>query len=290
MRFQIMDSIRKKMQSLKAETDLFKETADKYDAQAKELNAAADKNDATIRDLGKKIGKIEASLDDTSGKLQRATVALEDKEKSATDAEDEVNAIARKVQLLEIEAKDAENRMGDFVKDLAVKSREADQILKRVRYFESKNMTSEMTIEEQEKDLKEASNIVSYGEKKLDEITRKMGVMEDELKRALERAEIAESNLAHIEDELKTVGENMKTLEVSEEKAVCREEKFKEQIKGLIERLKWADARAEYGEMTITKLNIRIDEIEDDIVREKLKLKKLSDELGDTFDEMLTKY
>ena len=48
--------------------------------------------------------------------------------------------------------------------------------------------------------------------------------------------------------------------------------------------------RYEYGEMNITKLNQRIDDIEDEIYREKLKIKKVSDELGETFDDMLDNY
>ena len=48
--------------------------------------------------------------------------------------------------------------------------------------------------------------------------------------------------------------------------------------------------RYEYGEMNITKLNQRIDDIEDEIYREKLKIKKCADELGDTFDDMLSNY
>ena len=48
--------------------------------------------------------------------------------------------------------------------------------------------------------------------------------------------------------------------------------------------------RYEYGEMNITKLNQRIDDIEDEIYREKLKVKKVSDELGETFDDMLANY
>ena len=44
------------------------------------------------------------------------------------------------------------------------------------------------------------------------------------------------------------------------------------------------------GEMNITKLNQRIDDIEDEIYREKLKIKKVADELGDTFDDMLAHY
>ena len=36
--------------------------------------------------------------------------------------------------------------------------------------------------------------------------------------------------------------------------------------------------------------NLRIDDIEDEIYREKLKIKKVSDELSDTFDDMLDHY
>jgi hypothetical protein len=55
-------------------------------------------------------------------------------------------------------------------------------------------------------------------------------------------------------------------------------------------KLKAAEARYEYGEMNITKLHQRIDDIEDDIYREKFKIKKVSDELNETFDDMLSNY
>merc|ERR1712045_252944 len=105
-----------------------------------------------------------------------------------------------------------------------------------------------------------------------------------------ERASTADTKILELEEELATVGENMKQLEISAEKAQEREEKLKEKIHALIVKLKNAEARYEYGEMNITKLNQRIDDIEDDIYREKLKIKKVSDELNETFDEMLTNY
>ena len=42
-----------------------------------------------------------------------------------------------------------------------------------------------------------------------------------------------------------------------EEKALSREEKYKDQIHSLVTRLKNAESRIEYGEMNITKLNHR---------------------------------
>merc|ERR1712029_354355 len=100
-------------------------------------------------------------------------------------------------------------------------------------------------------------------EQKLDELSRKLGVQESELKRALDRAKLAEKNLKGIEEELESVGDNMKQLEKSAEKALEREEKLVEKIYNLQSKYKTPEARFEYGEMNITKLNQRIDDIED---------------------------
>ena len=50
-----------------------------------------------------------------------------------------------------------------------------------------------------------------------------MGVQEDELKRAIDRAECAEKKLKGIEEELLMVGDNMKQLKKSAENAVENE-------------------------------------------------------------------
>ena len=110
------------------------------------------------------------------------------------------------------------------------------------------------------------------------------------MKRAIDRAELAEKNLKGIEEELQSVGANMKSLEKSAEKAVEREEKLKEKIFSIQNKFKAAEGRFEYGEINITKLNQRIDDIEDEIYREKLKVKKVANELGETFDDMLAHY
>merc|ERR1711964_622758 len=116
-------------------------------------------------------------------------------------------------------------------------------------------MSNEVELEEGDKTLRETIKMASDNEQKLDELTRKLGVQEDECKRATERAELAESKLKDVEHELETVGENMKQLEISAEKATEREEKLKDKIHQILDRLKQAEACYEYGEMNITKLN-----------------------------------
>ena len=51
-----------------------------------------------------------------------------------------------------------------------------------------------------------------------------------------------------------------------------------------------ADSRAEYAEMNITKLHQRIDDLEDEIIREKMKINAVSGQLDDTFNEMMSIY
>merc|ERR1739849_2711 len=192
--------------------------------------------------------------------------------------------------LMEEEDKKSADNLCNTVTKLAITSKNADQILKAVKVVENTCMNNEVTIEELDKNLRATVKMASDNEQKLDELSRKLGVQEAELKRGLERAELAEKNLKSIEEELETVGENMKQLEKSAEKAMEREEKLVEKILSLQNKHKITEARFEYGEMNITKLNQRIDDIEDEIYREKLKIKKCSDELNDTFDDMLSNY
>merc|ERR1712241_1486561 len=107
-------------------------------------------------------------------------------------------------------------------------------------------MNNEVTLEELDKNLRASTKMAADNEQKLDELSGKLGVQEDELKRAIERAELAENKLKDVEQELETVGENMKQLEISAEKAQEREEKLKDKIHALMERLKVAEARYEY--------------------------------------------
>ena len=105
-----------------------------------------------------------------------------------------------KTIVMEDEAKKADTTLADTVTKLAMESKNADGILKKVKYFETKTMRNEVEIGELDKTLRETNKMGSDNEQKLDELTRKLGVQEDELKRALERAEMAEGKLKTRED------------------------------------------------------------------------------------------
>jgi len=111
-------------------------------------------------------------------------------------------------------------------------------------------------------------------------------MVEADLERAEERAEAGENKIVELEEELRVVGNNLKSLEVSEEKALQREESYEEQIRVLTQRLKEAETRAEFAERSVQKLQKEVDRLEDELVHEKEKYKAISEELDQTFQEL----
>ena len=81
-----------------------------------------------------------------------------------------------------------------------------------------------------------------------------MATCESDLEKAEERADVGETKILELEEELRVVANNLKSLEVAEEKANQREKTYKEQIKTLTAKLKQAEARAEFAEKSVLKL------------------------------------
>ena len=92
--------------------------------------------------------------------------------------------------------------------------------------------------------------------------------------------------------------------QVAEEKANQREKTYKESIKTLTAKLKQAEARAEFAEKSVMKLQkevstrslillklyliffSKVDRLEDELVSEQEKYKAITEELEQTFAEM----
>merc|ERR1712055_884474 len=197
-----MDAIRKKMQSLKGETDSLYKTIAGFEEATREAVERADKADCDIRDYGKKVQQFEIAFDETNDKLCKAKESLEEAEKQFKEVESDVSALTRRIMLMEEEDKKAAQTLCQTVTKLAMTSKAADNVLKTIKVVENTCLNNEVTIEELDKNLRATVKMASDNEQKLDELSRKLGVQETELKRAIERAELAEKNLKGIEEEL----------------------------------------------------------------------------------------
>ncbi|CAH2016155.1 unnamed protein product [Acanthoscelides obtectus] len=111
-------------------------------------------------------------------------------------------------------------------------------------------------------------------------------MVEADLERAEERAEAGESKIVELEEELRVVGNNLKSLEVSEEKATRKEDEYSITLKQMEQQLREAEARAEFAERSVQKLQKEVDRLEDDLLLEKEKNKMLADEMEATLHDI----
>jgi len=282
-----MDSIKKKMQSLANETANARFKAETWEAKVATANATADNFEEQVRQLQKKIQATEGRFDCTTEDLFNQTIKLENMEKKVGSGEGQVGDLARRLLLLEENAVKSEERLAIAVTNLAMTSLKADQMIKDQHDITEMCGKKSETNDNLEQQLKDAQYTLTESENKYETLARKLNTLEAEGLRANERAEAVELKFIDIEDELKVVGQNQQSHEVSEERSLEREEILQKQIRELLSKLKAADTRSENAEMDIGRLNIRIDKVEEDLLLEKSKIKQVSDELNRIFDEML---
>ncbi|KAG9511244.1 hypothetical protein GZH46_00191 [Fragariocoptes setiger] len=273
-----MEAIKKKMQAMKLEKDNAVDRAEQAEQQARDANLRAEKAEEEVRGLQKKIQQIENELDTVQENLSQANVKLEEKEKTLLQAEADLAAHNRRIQLLEEDLERSEERLKVATQKLEEASQAADESERMRKMLEHRSITDEERMEALESQLKEARMMAEDADRKYDEVARKLAMVEADLERAEERAETGESKIVELEEELKVVGNNLKSLEVSEEKALQKEETYEMTIRGATQRLQEAEARAEFAERSVQKLQKEVDRLEDELVHEKEKYKGISEE------------
>lgn len=121
--------------------------------------------------------------------------------------------------------------------------------------------------------------IAEEADKKYEEVARKLAMVEADLVRAEERAETCHAKNVELEEELKNIGDNLKSLEASEEKASQKEETSSEQIRILTAKQNEAEARAEFAERSVQKLQKEVDRLEDEFRAEQERNKIMQDDM-----------
>merc|ERR1711892_415297 len=202
---------------------------------------------------------MESAFDVCTEDLFNQTVKLEEMEKKAGNAEGEVSGLRGRLILLQENNEKQEERLAKATLELAGACLRADQNVRKRIELENGVSSNEESIDGLDKQLVDSKFTLAASEKKI----------------------------ADIEEELKVVGQNMQTLEVGEEKTMQREETLQSEIMELRNKLKASEYLGEQAEMNIQRLNVRIDQTEEDLLGEKMKIKKISDELNQTFEDML---
>ena len=121
---------------------------------------------------------VENDLDNTLEKLSTTNVKLDEKDKAFELAEGEIQALQRKLTLLQDEHLRSENKLSQTTNDLNEASDRTDKINRAIKSLETKNMIDEERIDLLENQVKEAKQMVEESDIKFDEVARKLAMVE----------------------------------------------------------------------------------------------------------------
>ena len=85
-----------------------------------------------------------------------------------------------------------------------------------------------------------------------------MRQVEKNLEKAESKAELEETQVSELEEELKIVTRNTKSLEEAEKKVVSREEAQRMKMQQLMEDLKKAEERAQFAEQSVHRVQVEV--------------------------------
>merc|ERR1719151_266781 len=184
---------------------------------------------------------MESQFDVCTEDLFNQTIKLEEMEKKAGNAEGEVSSLRGRLILLQENNEKQEERLAKATLELAGACQRADASVRKRIELENGVSSNEETIDNLDKQLTESKATLSDSENKFDDISRKLATLEADATRGNERAEGAE-------------------------KTIAREEASQNEILELLYKLKRSEYRGEQAEMNIQRLNVRIDQVEEDLL------------------------
>ena len=197
---------------------------------------------------------LQAELDIFTEKLAVSEMKQKEKEAQVLAAEAEFNRLNRRVQELEEDLETTETKYVLASQKLDKAATTADDSDRMKKVLENRAAEDEKKLVRLADELKEAQKMAEDADRKYDETQKKMSDCERDLEVSEERAGAGEFKIIELEEELKVVANNLKSLEVSEDKANQREDFYKTEIKRLTGKLKQSETRAEFAEKSVTKL------------------------------------
>merc|ERR1712128_276151 len=209
----------------------------------------------------------------------------EAKEAQVLAAEAEFNRLNRRVQELEEDLEVTEQKYVLAIQKYDKAATEADDSDRMAKVLQNRATEDEAKMTNLAEELASAQKRAEEADRKYDDAQKKMVTAEAQLEIDGERADVSEFKIIELEEELKVVANNLKSLEVSEDKA-NKKDFYKGEIKKLSGKLKQCETRSEFAERSVLKLQKEVDRLEDELVHEQDKFKAITEELDATFAEM----
>ncbi|KXJ14052.1 tropomyosin-1 [Exaiptasia diaphana] len=236
-----------------------------------------------------KLNAIKEKIDQTEDRELEAKEKLREAEERLEKALGEVDSFKRRIQLVQIEDKKVRAA-------LEVKVQELDGMERRSKSEEEQCKSLEITDRESDEKMHEMEDLVEETDirdkdvqTKVAEVELKFKVTQNELEKALQRAEKFENISSMMEDQLTGNVETMASLEEKDAEACEREIEGEEKVAFMQDELKAMVYRYEEAERKAPPLENLIFAMMEDMDNLKIKRKEVEDEMkamGDLVEEV----
>lgn len=284
--FNTMTAIKKKMHGMKQVKDNVFDRVDQLEQRLLEQKAISEKHEEEVIVLQKRIYQIQTDLGLAQTQFQEASAKLDATQKQLAAAESEMQTLTKRVRSIEEDYESTENRLQATNTKLEQAYKAAEESERGRKVLENRIQVDEERIGSMEKELEATILFGEEADRKYEETARKLAITEVDLERSEGRVQIAELKTLELEDELKIVGNNMKSLEIAQQEALLRQESYELMIQNLTEQLTDAENRATVAERNVTLLQKEVDRLEDELGGERDKFRLVLGELDSTFTEL----
>merc|ERR1712180_324551 len=224
-----MEAIKKKVQAMKVEKDNLCDKMDAVEQSLKDAKIRQEKAEEESVELSNKQKHLEIEVDVYGEKLTLQMMDQETMEAKVMAAEAEFNRLNRRVQELEEDLETTENKYVIAMQKYDKAATTADDSDRMAKVLQNRS-------QEDEKKMSTLADHLKSLEVSEDKANQRETYYKDEIKKMTaklkvdgERADISEFKIIELEEELKVVANNLKSLEVSEDKANQRESYYKDE-------------------------------------------------------------
>merc|ERR1712173_232857 len=207
--------------------------------------------------LEKGIANCEDELDTTLTNYISAQEKLESAQATATASELDVNALTRKIRLIQEESQRVDERYRETIAKVSEYEKNYEDNERERKRFETKSFAIEEKLELMVSELEEATRIAEEAERKCEEVLRKVKIVEGDLDRMNEKAEDFEQKISEYDTDLQEKSASLRKMEEKCGKNADQEDKLDNEQRSLVDQLKLAETNAEFGERTDEKLSYR---------------------------------